>query len=183
MEVQKKIIPPNEEVMKFQKRIAMVYLEYFRGSAAMSPKYLIELLQSGVQNGEFTLEDVGTSEEELREFQINDCKRVAQEELAVLREGTEDYSIILRNIQVQVQKGGFTLEDIGTSEQELEELRVKCSRILAQKYLESLRLGVIDPELYIDYLETGVQRGRFTLKEMETNEEELENLRYLFSRM
>ncbi len=177
MEIQKKIIAPEEELKESHRRLGMKYLSFLRNREGRFD-YLIELLQSSVENGEFTLDDIGTTKEELKELWTNGCKGMAREELSLLREGTSDYDIILRNLRRQAQQADFDLEEIGTSEQELEELRIKCSKILAQKYLKFLRLGVMDPEFYMSYLEVGVQRGDFTLKDIKTSEEELEKLRH-----
>ena len=52
-----------------------------------------------------------------------DHKVEAQKRLGYLRSGTEYYNIDLRFLRTEVQECGFTLQDIGTSEEELKELR------------------------------------------------------------
>ena len=178
MEIQKKIISLEDEQREIQRRIAMKYLGFLR-EGTPSFDYLIMLLQSGVQNQEYTLKDIGTTKEELKDFWVNGCKKIALEELSLLREGTSDYDIILRNLRRQAQQADFALEEIGTSEQELEELRIRCARSLAHRYLELLRLEIPEPEFYFKFLNLGVENGDFTLGDIGTTEEELEELRHI----
>lgn len=49
----------------------------------------------------------------------------AQKWLAYLRDGTDQYDSFIGYLRREVQKGGLSLADIGTSEEELEELRVR----------------------------------------------------------
>jgi len=50
-------------------------------------------------------------------------KKKAQKWLEYLRSGTDYYESFLEYLRREVQKGGLTLKDIGTSEEELEKLR------------------------------------------------------------
>jgi len=55
-------------------------------------------------------------------------KQEAQKWLEYLRAGTDNYDMPLEYLREEVRKGGFTLEDIGTSEEELKRLQIKASR-------------------------------------------------------
>jgi len=50
-------------------------------------------------------------------------KQEAQKWLEYLRAGTDNYDMPLEYLREEVRKGGFTLEDIGTSEEELKRLQ------------------------------------------------------------
>jgi len=54
---------------------------------------------------------------------MQDYKKEAQEWLRHLRRGTDGYEACLESLRREVQKGGLTLGEIGTSEEELKELR------------------------------------------------------------
>ena len=49
----------------------------------------------------------------------------AQKWLGYLRNGTDMYEDYIDYLRSEVKKGGLTLQDIGTSEEELKELRIK----------------------------------------------------------
>jgi len=50
-------------------------------------------------------------------------KKEAQLWLDSLRRGTDLYDSALEGVRREIQKGGLTLQDIGTSKEELEQLR------------------------------------------------------------
>ena len=72
---------------------------------------------------------------------MEDHRKEAQNYLGILRRGTDLYENFLEYLRREVQKGGFTLKDIGTSEEELKELQVKGCKTSAQNYLGILRRG------------------------------------------
>ena len=74
---------------------------------------------------------------------MREHKKEAQKWLESFRSGTIHYDGALWSLRRDVLGGGLTLEDIGTSEKELEELRVKGCKTSAQEWLESLRSGTI----------------------------------------
>ena len=49
----------------------------------------------------------------------------AQKWLNYLRDGTSEYETVLGHLRGEVRKGNLLLADIGTSEEELKQLRVK----------------------------------------------------------
>ncbi|MBU0722145.1 hypothetical protein KKA93_01655 [Patescibacteria group bacterium] len=106
---------------------ARKWLKHFRSGTDHYGSFLdgsfLEYLREEVQKGGLTLEDIETSEEELEELRVRSCKALAQEWLKHLRFRTDYYDSFLEYLREEVQKGGLTLEDIETSEEELEELR------------------------------------------------------------
>lgn len=76
----------------------------------------------------------------------------AQEGLALLRQGTVLYEEILQFIANGVEGGYFTLEKVGTKEEELRELYVKGCRATAEKILANLRSVTDFAEQYREQL-------------------------------
>ncbi len=58
------------------------------------------------------------------------CKKLAQKWLGFLRNGysPDAYGLLLYSLREELGEGSLSLADIGTSEEELEELRVKNER-------------------------------------------------------
>ena len=162
--------------MRDHKKEAQKWLESLR-SGTIHYDGALWSLRRDVLGGGLTLEDIGTSEKELEELRVKGCKNLAQELLESLRSGIDRYESFLKCLRKEVQKGGLTLEDIGTSEEELEELRVKNCKALAQECLDFLRSGADNYESFLEYLRKEVQKGGFTLEDIGTSEEELEELR------
>src|SRR3990172_2095411 len=109
-------------------------------------KKCLKHLRMVVRKSGLTLEDIGTSEEGLEKLRVNCCKKSAEEYLKDLREGIYPYNHTLGDtlecLRREVKNGGLTLEDIGTSEEELEKLRVNCCKKSAEEYLKDLREGI-----------------------------------------
>lgn len=60
----------------------------------------------------------------------NRHKVEAQKWLDYLREGTDQYDSFIGYVREEIQKGNLSLADIGTSEDELEKLRVKKGQLI-----------------------------------------------------
>jgi len=110
---------------------------------------------------------------EMKSQHISEARRY----LDYLRKGSDQYDTYIRYVREEVRKGGFTLEDIGTSEEELEELRVMGCKVSARKYLDYLRKGSDQYDTYIRYVREEVRKGGFTLEDIGTSEEELESFK------
>ena len=162
--------------MEDHKKEAQKWLERLRSGTSYWESFL-QYLRNNLQKAGLTLKDIGTSEKELEKLRIKGCKTSAQKWLEYLRSGTDQYESFLRYLLEEVKEGGFTLKDIGTSEEELKKLRVKGCKISAQKWLEYLRSGTDQYESFLRYLLEEVKEGGFTLKDIGTSEEELKKLR------
>lgn len=97
----------------------------------------------------------------------------AVEFLKVLRQGTDDYESMLRYLRREARKGGFSLPDIGTSEDELAELRKRGCITRARMWLNAIRGGVGDPRVLVDFIREEINKGNLTYANIGTNEEEL----------
>lgn len=85
----------------------------------------------------------------------------AQQWLGLLRRGTDKYDLFFGCLRQELEKGGFSLADIGTSNEELEELRVNGCKISVQKWLDSLRRGTDECDSCLGYLRQEDREGWF----------------------
>ena len=112
--------------MENEHKTAAMYLGYLRKGTTQYDSF-ISYLRREVQNGGFSLADIGTSEEEIAELRIKGCKTYALHFLALLRNGTTQYDSFISYLRREVQNGGFSLAAIGTSEGELAGVPVKAA--------------------------------------------------------
>ncbi|MFH1183048.1 MAG: hypothetical protein V1690_02190 [Candidatus Moraniibacteriota bacterium] len=134
---------------------------------------LIRELRSDVTKAGLTLTEIGTSEEELKKLRI---KASAMRNLRYLRKNSDSFRLFLCDFRKYVAKGGFSLSEIGTSEAELEELRIKGHKASAIKTLDYLRKGSITPSFDLRELVRDIVEGGLTLSDIGTSKEELEIL-------
>jgi len=152
-----------------------MYLNKMRneGISIIRCEYCLTDLREVITKGNLTLADIGTSEDELRELWVKCCKFSAQRWLDHLRNETVNYEYCLDCLRKEIAKGVITLEDIGTSEEELGELWVKCCKFSAQCCLEDLRYGTVEYEACLNHLREAVAKGVITLEDIGTSEEEI----------
>jgi hypothetical protein len=98
------------------------WLDFLRNGSTQYD-LLIEYVRQEALKGNFSLADIGTSEEELEELRVKGCMTVAQESLGFLRNGTSQYDLFIEYVRKEARKGNFSLADIGTSEEELASFR------------------------------------------------------------
>jgi len=112
---------PRESLKKSR---AMLLLKNLRNGTVPFSRYEVVLryIRLYLKDGE----DIGTSEEELKVFRIKGCKIAAESWLDLLRRGSsknpERCILYLRN---NMKRGELTLENIGTSEEELQSFVTK----------------------------------------------------------
>ena len=137
-------------------------------------------LREELRKGGLTPKDIGTSEKELKRLQIRYCKIAAKEYLVSLRKGISEYASYLDLLRFELERGGLTLRHIGTSERELERLRIKGCKLAAKEYLASLRKGNLTPySRFLDYihLRRELEEGGLTPTDIGTSESELKELK------
>ena len=93
--------------------------------------------------------------------------------LDFLRNGADQYDSFIEYVREEALKGNLSLADIGTSEEELETLRVKGCTIAAHKWLDLLRNGTDDYDSHIEYVREEVRKGKLSLADIGTSEKEL----------
>ncbi len=150
------------------------WLDYLRRDPAQHTSWLTYFRNALTYHGK-TLEDYNTSEEELEKLRILGCKKNAEKWLEYLRRGSSEHQSFAKYLRQDAQEGGFTLEEIGTSEKELEKLRILGCKINAVKWLGILRGGHVSSSnrSIVGYLRREIQEGGLTLEEIGTDEDEL----------
>ena len=96
-----------------------------------------------------------------------------------LRRGGGAPDIMLKYFRKALKEAGCTVEDIGTSEQELAQLLLKGFKDEARKHLDVLRKGKLRPkmrEIFVICIHRAVAKAGCTLEDVGTNEEELQKL-------
>ena len=97
--------------------------------------------------------------------------------LELLRKGTEDFELIIGYLREDAKQEGFSLADIGTSEEELCAFRINGHKALACKWLSRLRAGHNEHPLRIaGYIHWHAKKGGFSLADIGASEEELSRL-------
>ena len=84
---------------------------------------LVRAIGECAKLGRFSLEEIGTSENELTLLYQKYWKRVAREHLANARQNTKDNMLLVSAIYECANLGKFRIEEIDTTRAELEKLR------------------------------------------------------------
>jgi len=116
----------------------------------------------------------------LKKLRVDCIKSLCQRMLGMLRSGNTFYLYLVINLREWIKKGSFTIEDFGTSNEEIVGLRSKSCQTFVLEYLQILRSGVKDEETYNWYLgriDEEITQGGFTLKDVGTSELEVAGLR------
>jgi len=127
---------------------------------------------------------------------MNSLKDDAYVWLLFLRSGTRYYKKYLAKIRYGADKGFFSLANIGTSEQELEKLRIKGCKPRAKEWLHLLEcnamaysrfsqeeinqtgMSVDDRfDFILGYLRKELESGGLSLADIDMDEEELEAMK------
>ncbi len=117
------------------------------------------------------LNSIGTSEKELGELLKKYHRRTAIKALSNLRRGVGVTDMSL--IRLMVYNGSLELSDIGTSEQELQEIFVLYYKNMAKEALLRLRGGCENKKDTIRVITFMTSVGVFKLADIGTSEEEL----------
>lgn len=100
---------------------------------------LIKTMCGNMEQGGFTPEDIGTTEEEIRALTKGQRQKRAGMLLKQLRNGSSDVESLLRLLREDLIAGKLTLEDIKTSRQELESFKLsrqtKCHTTILDRTL------------------------------------------------
>lgn len=165
-------------VSQFHERYARLHLQRLRdqfplGRTEFDFDRTAETLRGWLADGNLTLSDIGSSEEELEELRIEFYLREAIRGLSMLRDLTAcNRDVII----IPLEEAGKTLADIGTSELELRQLDVAYCRQAADKLLQEVRHKGEPPPIKLQRL-AGVRyfvtRGGIPLGDIGTSEEEL----------
>lgn len=165
------------------------WLDHLKTS--FTPEDTFEHLMVRLNNGNLTLADIGASEKEIQELICSAHRRNAESCLKRLRknqrighfpESTVEF------IKHSVQKSGFTINDIGTNDDELNSLIKSRYKDKASETLQSLRNwspGNLDnlltvqfssPEVYGNLIRKYIERAGCELADIGTSEAEIAKL-------
>lgn len=129
-------------------------------------------LEKGVEKGCFVL-----TAEDFKDFRVQIRKDHARGNLRALREGIGAYREHVGSLRELMEKGGFSLADLGTTEEELEFLRVREHKVIAQGYLKSLRKGdECDYETHQTLMKMHLEENGLSLTDIGASEDELKSL-------
>ncbi len=107
----------------------------------------------------------------------NNCKSLAAMLLERLRVGTLGADISINSLRRILKESGLTLEDIGTSEDEIKQLYVKGLKLEAASWLKHLRTATGDSRNDIlFYMRETLKGGGLTLEDIGTSEDEIAKL-------
>ncbi|MFH1749846.1 MAG: hypothetical protein ABH837_03080 [bacterium] len=138
----------EEEIEEFRKRKDLdnakkALNEIRKGGNSWPGRMCFDLRSAGA-----TPEDIGTTEEEIEEFYRKNKEEEAIQSLERLRDGKYvGHELLLayfdytRRIQKYLKVPGNTPEDIGTTEEEVEKLKIVAYKRAAEFYLAKARTG------------------------------------------
>jgi len=136
----------------------------------------VDFILEQISQGFFTLQDLGTNEEELEKLRIKALKIRAKNCVERIRNYSKNFEEYF-NFLDEVLDYYFAPEDIGTTSEELGQLLIENYKIQGGRYLEFLREGFPTKYIfYIDWIKQKVREGVFTYEEIGTTSEELEKL-------
>lgn len=103
----------------------LYYIRNGHGQCRTSIKHFYQELH----DGDLTIEDLGVESSEITELRTRGCLSRALDFLNLLRKGTVQYEDFIQNMKQELDEGGFTLERIGSSEDEIKLLRKKGEKL------------------------------------------------------
>lgn len=164
-----------------RKSEAKKYLDWVREfSKRASVEQAVGLLRELVTKASCTLKSIGTSKEELNELLLIGYKSEAKRWLIDARENSmnADVSNAVRLVQWAANKAHCTLTDIGTNDEELNKLLHEGYRSGALMVFVILREGRNKEDIPNDVIRLRelLVKGGYTLADIGTSEEELEEL-------
>jgi hypothetical protein len=93
--------------------------------------------------------------------------------LARLRTEPARHEEYARQLVAELDRSGLTLSDIGTTEAEIEQWRVRGHKATAQHWLKHLRRGGPETHAFARNVRRELEQGGLTLAEISTSEAEL----------
>lgn len=155
---------------------ASSWLRVLRQTTCKEPEYA-SYLRADAANAGVTLEELGTSEDELDRLVRNAHANSARRWLGHLRETPDNGESYGGYVRDEVAKAGVTLADIGTSEDELGQLERTVHEKRARYWLERLRNP--SEQLKRDlpwFIRNHATKAGMTVEQLGTSEDELKRL-------
>jgi len=138
---------------------------------------IIRYLHQSLEAGGLTPEDIGTTETKIQELRVKSCEMTAHQWLIHLRKGTTQYESIIDYIYRNLEAGKLTLENIKTTETEIQELRAKGCKMAVSQLLKLLRQDTQPHVNIIRHIRRNLLNGDLPAKEVAEIEAEIESLK------
>jgi hypothetical protein len=134
-------------------------------------------LRNQLTRGGITLEDIGSSDVEIEELRLLGCKVAAVEWLRYLRSGAKMYNLSITCLYEELSQSGLTPEDIGSTDEEISQLRIQGCKLVAREWLDDLRRGIATYDLCISHLRKEIAQCSLALEDIGTSDAELTALK------
>jgi hypothetical protein len=154
------------------KRRVTMYLNRLRSGVHDYEAYAKAIRSSATKIG-LSLYAAGTSESELVQLERSCCKAHVIRRLAVLRTGDYLNEYFITEIRDSATAAGLSLEEAGTSEDELKQLQRLAYKSRITWWLKCLRTGDGYSQTDIEDIRRWASDFALTLEELGTTEEEL----------
>jgi hypothetical protein len=160
---------------------AKVWLEVLRKGHS-NPEFVLSHFWDKLRRSTYSLEQIGTSEEELSDLTAKSHTLAIADALARLRNDPTptDADATIGRIRKLINKWGLTLNEVGTDENELNELARKGRRVQLLNLVERLHEISSQKNILLGEmckLHRQIENnGEFTLEELGTSEEELKRI-------
>lgn len=153
---------------------AEMHLARLRDGTSPRPPFDFYLLILNLKDGNLLPSDIGTSYQELQRIGEETYQNEAIIFLKKIRDGTslspvDDIEVVLRDLKI----AGLKPEAIGTSDEELELLRVEAHRHMASLFLDRLHSGSDEPLVDLFWIDEYLRGGGLSYADVGTSGEEL----------
>jgi hypothetical protein len=136
-------------------------------------------MREALEEGEVSLADIGTNEEEVGTMLHDYHRHRAIESLKFARINTSISFSNLEDMREHLSKAGMTLAEIGTSEEEARQLTCTSYKENALYWIESAKRGELTPEglqITLKDIQKNFQKSGLTFLDIEMSEAEIEKL-------
>jgi len=154
---------------------ARIWLDRFQRGDSKYPQHIGQFWGDLINAG-LLLADLGIDEAKLEELRRLGIKTAAQEWLDCIRGRKYKYDVCVVYLRQVLKNSGFSLADIGTTEAELEELRIDYFKTAAQAQLKCLRDGTSGYKRHMQLLYQEVKNGNLSLIYIGTDDLEIMGL-------
>lgn len=161
------------------KRDAKIWLNAARGGG-LAPA-CIDRMRSYLKEGNWTLSDIGTSEDDLKTMLREYDKRQAKRLLELARTTGEPYQCI-EEMHYHLMQGNLTLVDIGTSEDDLKMVPHEYHKCQAKRLLELARTTG-NALACINEMRDHLKQSNMTLVDIGTSEHDLKMVIHNFKEL
>lgn len=155
---------------------ALKWIASLRTGTMQYDLYIRRIIELASAEG-LSLVDLGTFEEELKNLRFKCCVYSSENFLKRLSLADYEFEFLIKCMKEGLSSCNLSLENIGTSEDEIEKLRVEACKRSAQRILSHLRnCSTNNNDLYVRCLLEYLCKGGLSPEDVQTNDEELDGL-------